>query len=330
MKSLGKPTFAYTLLYHYTRFLYKHAYCRTYTVIGEDNVPLSGPVLFITSHQNNLPDPLSLLFSTHRKPTFVARADYFNHPLAARLLQFLKILPMHRADHGRSAIRNELPTTMHTLRDYLAEGHSCAIMIEGSSAPTRTLRPLKKGWARLVLDLKEIDILPTVIPVAIEFSDWQDWGPDNRIVFGKPLKLEIEELTRAQELRHLNDLAKQSLSYLISNDEDIEAWHNATTKRRRSVNLLWKGFGLPFLAAISVYNLPVFALSAYRVHVHSRQDFKSTLQIGFIGLGSIAWFLLTHIIAIFFVNPLIVAFSVLTTPLLYFIAARTYIAWKRG
>ncbi|TNE27432.1 MAG: hypothetical protein EP346_12520 [Bacteroidetes bacterium] len=330
MTPLGKPAWAYTTLYRYVRWMYIKLYCRTYSVHGLENVPHKGSVLFVTTHQNNLPDALSLGFASDRRPAFVARADLFKNPKVAVLLRFLKILPMHRADHGRKAITDELPETMHILGDYLAAGQSCTIMAEGSSAPLRSLRPLKKGWARLVLDAQSIGIQPTVIPVAMEYSDWQDWGPDVRVVFGKPLNLEVDGDTMAVRLKHMNRIAFDAISSLIASDEEIQSWSNAISRKRKWKDLMWKIAGTPFYIGFSVINAPVFWLTKHRVAKHHRVDFKSTLQVGFIGLGTPLWLMLLHLIATFFTTPVNIAFSALITPIIAYIAARTHIAWKKS
>lgn len=330
MNPLGKPAWAYTLLYQYVKWVYIKLYCRTYSVRGLENVPRNGSVLFVTTHQNNLPDALSLGFASDRRPAFVARADLFRNPKVAVLLRFLKILPMHRADHGRKAITDELPETMHTLRDYLTAGHSCSIMAEGSSAPQRTLRTLKKGWGRLVQDAQSIGVNPTVIPVAMEYSDWQDWGPDSRVVFGKPMNLDVDGDTDAIRLNQMNQIAFDSISELLASDSEIEEWSHSITRQRFWLDSIWKIVGTPFLLVFSIINAPVFWLAHNRVKNHHRIDFKSTLQVGFIGLGTPLWLALLHLVALFFTTPVNIAFSALITPLVSYIAARCYIAWKKS
>lgn len=330
MSSLGKPAWAFSLLYHYVKWTYLHFYCRSTEVVGLENVPKEGSVLFVTTHQNNLPDALTLAYASERQPAFVARADLFNNPKVAVLLRFLKILPMHRADHGRKAITDELPETMNTLRDYLAAGHACSIMVEGSSAPRRDLRPLKKGWGRLVQDARNSGVNPTVIPAAMEFSDWQDWGPDTRVVFGKPLNLDVDGDTPAIQLNQMNQIAFDGISELIANDDEIKSWSDAITQKRKVTDTFWKIFGLPFLMMFSIINAPIFLLSHLQVKNHPRKDFKSTLQVGFIILGTPIWLALLNLVALFFFSPVTIGVSALLSVPVAFITARTFIAWKKS
>ncbi|MEM8556278.1 MAG: 1-acyl-sn-glycerol-3-phosphate acyltransferase [Bacteroidota bacterium] len=309
------------------RWLYTACYCRTFTVEGRAHVPVDGPVVFVTNHQNNLADGLSVLFASERTPVFAARADFFRAPAAARGFAVLRVLPMYRADHGRRAIADRLPETMDRLRRHLVAGGAFALMAEGSSAPSRTLRTLKKGWARLVLDtLPEAPNL-VVVPTALEYSDWDAWGPGVRVVFGEPIAFAPADKDVPRHLNAMNERLYDALDALIADDEAIAAWHRQITAQRRLRDRLWRIAGLPALVVALVLLFPVLLFTRRAVRTHPRADFRSTLEIAYIGLGAPIWLLLVGLVAGALAGWASFAVGALALPLVLWAAARCWIAW---
>ncbi|MEO0557827.1 MAG: 1-acyl-sn-glycerol-3-phosphate acyltransferase [Bacteroidota bacterium] len=324
-----RQTLGYRLLYLYVRWVFTACYSRRFVVEGRERVPTDRPVLLVTTHQNNLPDALAVLFASARNPVFVARADFFRPPLVARIFRFLRMLPMYRADHGRAAIRSKLPATMRQLEAHLEAGGACAIMAEGGSVPVREVRRLKKGWARLVLD-----VLPTapdlaVVPVAIEYSDWQDWGPDIRVRFGEPIAfapVEYEEEVPRQ-LNAMNEQMHAALAAMVEDDEAIAAWHRAGTTSRRGRDGLWRILGAPVLLLIGLAVLPVILFARYRAKADPRPDFKSTIEVVVMTVATPIWALVLGLASTWAFGGLAFVLGALAVPVLLWMAARTTIAW---
>ena len=323
-----RQSLGYRLLYLYVRWMFTSCYCRRFEVEGRALVPTDRPVLFVSTHQNNLPDALALLFASARRPAFVARADFFRPPLVARFFRFLRMLPMYRADHGRAAIRSKLPATMRPLEAHLEAGGACAIMAEGGSVPVREVRRLKKGWARLVLD-----VLPTapdlaVVPVAIEYSSWRDWGPDIRVRFGEPISFErVHEDEVPRQLNRMNERMHDALATLVSDDAAIAAWHRTGTVERRGRDGLWRVLGAPVLGALGLVFLPVILFARHRARVDPRPDFKSTIEVVVMTAGVPVWALSLGLLVAWAFGGLAVAVGALALPVLLWVAARAFIAW---
>ncbi|WP_170266363.1 1-acyl-sn-glycerol-3-phosphate acyltransferase [Phaeocystidibacter luteus] len=327
---MNKPSFGYQILYGYVKWMYRKCYCRHYEVHGLENVPKEGATLFVTNHQNNLPDALSILFASSRKPVFVARADFFNHPTANKLLRFLRILPMYRADHGKTAIKENLPATMKELHNHLRDGGACVIMGEGSSAPERSIRPLKKSWARLANSLKEDGIPICVIPAVMEYNDWQDWGPDVSVTFGEPLDINYtSDLKEGQQLRLMKDAAEERLSKMVRNDGEIEAWSRKVGGKYSGSRWTWKALSLALLPLAYLYLAPILLLAKSKVKNHSRLDFKSTLELGFIGLGTPLWVIFMCVLVALIWTWKYGLLALIASPVFLWAACRSYIAKTR-
>lgn len=327
---MDKPKLGYRLLYTYVQWMYKFCYARTFEVRGTENIPVNKPTLFVTNHQNNLPDALSILFASRKRPYFVARADLFNTKISNILLRFIRILPMYRADHGKEAMQNALPETMRELHDHLSSGGACVIMAEGSSAPKRSIRPLKKSWARLADDFQTSNEEIHIIPTVMEYSDWDYWGPDIRVTFGKELILEDKEgLTTAQKLKALKDAGEAQLTEMVASDEEIAAWSSSISVKKANTRRIWQILGVVFVPIVFALLGPIILLAQHRVKIHSRTDFRSTLEIGFIGLGTILWMGILYALAFIFLPWQCALIALISSPFFLWAGSRSYIAYTR-
>lgn len=303
--------------------MYTKCYARTYEVRGLENVPRKGPIIFVTNHQNNLPDALTILFASPILPLFVARADLFRKPVANQLLRFLRILPIHRADHGRDAMRKDLPETMNSLKQELYSGGACVIMAEGSSAPARSIRPLKKSWARLANELQTDDQEVHVVLAVMEYSNWQDWGPDMRVVFGKPVQIQNEEAdTSARRIKKLNDTVHTLLSRMVADDAEIKAWENEISISRSKRDKAWKRLSYFLLPMAFLLLFPVWLAAKRKVKHHPRKDFKSTLEVGIIGLVTPLWLFILYLLTALLLSWKIALIALIFTPLFLWASAR--------
>lgn len=316
----------YRLLFVYVKWMYTKCYVRTFEVHGTNNVPRKGPIIFVTNHQNNLPDALSILFASPIPPLFVARADLFKKSWVNKVLRFMRILPIHRADHGRDAIREDLPDTMNGLLEELNKGGACTVMGEGSSKPERSIRPLKKSWARLAEMCQQQGKEVLVIPVVMEYSNWQDWGPDVRVRFGEPIQIDIAEDTPARRVKALTDEAQKVLTEMVASDAQIATWEASVSQRRNVRDRIWNGLGTLLLPLAKVILFPVWTAARIKVRNHSRHDFKSTLEVGIYGLGIPVWILFIVTLLHLFISWKLALTALLISPIFMWATARAFVA----
>ena len=71
----------------------KHSY-RKVEVFGRENIPTDGAVIIAPNHCNTLMDALVILRAFEDESVFGARADIFNKPFIAKIMTFVRILPM--------------------------------------------------------------------------------------------------------------------------------------------------------------------------------------------------------------------------------------------
>ena len=98
-KNIYDKDLAYTLLKPIVDSNLKNSY-RKVEVWGKENIPSDGAILITPNHCNTLMDALVILRAFSSPTVFGARADMFNRPLIARIMYFLRILPMVRQRDG--------------------------------------------------------------------------------------------------------------------------------------------------------------------------------------------------------------------------------------
>lgn len=89
----------YNLLRYYVDFALRLSY-RNVRYVGRDKIPQDGAIIYAPNHTNALMDALVLLAMDRRPKVFVARADIFRNPKIAKILTWLKIMPIMRIRDG--------------------------------------------------------------------------------------------------------------------------------------------------------------------------------------------------------------------------------------
>jgi 1-acyl-sn-glycerol-3-phosphate acyltransferase len=156
-------------------------------VIGRENVPASGPVIFASNHVSFI-DSVILPAVLDRRMSFLAKSDYFTGRglkgwATKTFFNAIGQLPIDRS--GGKASEASLRTGLQVL----ARGEQLGIYPEGTRSPDGKLYRGRTGIARMVLEGRVV-----VVPVAMigtrevqqigqKFPRFKRVG----VVFGKPL-----------------------------------------------------------------------------------------------------------------------------------------------
>ncbi|PRY90938.1 lysophospholipid acyltransferase family protein [Mongoliibacter ruber] len=164
-----------------------HLYFQKIRVFGKENLPKGKAVLIVCNHQNALIDPLLIATHTQLKPHFLTRASAFKNPIAAKILNYIRMIPVYRIRDGKDKMEKNKETFQKSV-DILHQKGSILIFGEGGHDMKRTLRPLKKGFARIAFQTleqnPELELL--ILPVGINYSAHTRSGSEVSIHFGKP------------------------------------------------------------------------------------------------------------------------------------------------
>ena len=188
MRDIKKPSIRYFLLFTLVKFYFR-IYYRKFTIAGKENIPANLPVIFAANHQNALMDALAILFAANRPVVFLARADIFKKAIVARLLNFLKMLPVYRIRDGIDSMGQNQQVFGQTA-DILQSGIPLALLPEGTHSPIKRLQQLKKGVCRIAFmtaEASDFKIDLHIIPTGIDYTSYSKAGTHLLVNYGKPV-----------------------------------------------------------------------------------------------------------------------------------------------
>jgi len=187
-KLIHRFDWLYWLLKPWVNFSFRRYY-RKVQCVHQDRIPQNMPVIFAPNHQNALMDALAVLYTTHGQPVFLARADIFKNPIQARVLHFLKIMPVFRIRDGAENL-SQNDEIFQAALNVLSTRHQLCLMPEGNHGDKRRLRPLVKGIFRIAfLTEEKLDnSLPVqIVPVGIDYGHYQNFRNTLLVIYGEPI-----------------------------------------------------------------------------------------------------------------------------------------------
>lgn len=225
-ENIEEKSFFYSLLKPYVDFVTK-IYFRTRVLNFKKNVPKDEIIIYAPNHQNALMDALAVLATMDSEPVFLARADIFKKKTIAKILTFLKILPIYRIRDGKENLGNNDAIFQKTI-DVLKNKNGLVILPEGTHGDQRKLKTLKKGISRIVFEAEEandfnLDI--KIIPVGLDWTNYQNFRSKLFVNYGEPIHVsEYYEEYKTNPPRGMNLLrervAKELKKYMIHIESD--------------------------------------------------------------------------------------------------------------
>lgn len=218
----------YNLVWHYIitgfRFYFKRWQINNYPKMARLD-----PVIYVANHQNAFLDALAILFSQKRRPVFLVRANIFATAIARFALRTFNMFPVYRQrDGGNTAAKNE--KIIQDCIDMLKDGRQpIAIFVEGNHSMLRSLRPIKKGVARIAfsaLEQSDFKMNLKIIPIGLYYSKHTRVRSNLLVNFGEPLIINeyrdlYHENPNKAYLQITKDISSE-LSKLIVNIADRE------------------------------------------------------------------------------------------------------------
>ncbi|SDS58816.1 1-acyl-sn-glycerol-3-phosphate acyltransferases [Formosa sp. Hel1_31_208] len=170
-------------------------YFKKVEVINLKAIPKDEPVIFLANHQNALLDAILIAVKNGRFSYFLTRASVFSVPLISKMLQSLQMLPVYRVRDGFGNLSKN--TSVFTKSSQLLhEKKAIVIFPEGNHNLKRTVRPLSKGFTRIIFqtleDYPETKI--NVVPVGLNFKHATKYSDSALINFGVPFQVGSELL----------------------------------------------------------------------------------------------------------------------------------------
>lgn len=190
----------------------RNSYRKT-CIHGRENIPTDGAVLLSPNHCNTLMDALVVLRTQRKQTVFGARADLFNSAFIAKLMFFVRILPMVRQRDGlRNVLKNK--DTQEVIVETLENNVRFCMYPEGTHRTKHSLQVLGKGIFRAALAANEKfgDKKPIyIVPVGIEYGDYFRYRSSSIVNFGEAINVTefIKGLDTENEAQMMDALRKE-------------------------------------------------------------------------------------------------------------------------
>lgn len=207
----------YTFFRPYVDWMFNHSY-RHVRYIGKEKIPNDGAIIFAPNHTNALCDAMAILGIDRSRKVFVARADIFKKPKIAKILTWLKIMPINRIRDGVDEVLHN-DETIEKAVETLQDGVPFCILPEGKHRPMHSLLPLGKGIFRIALRANDKfgNEKPVyILPVGLEYGDYYHLWNDLIINIGEPINVtqyvkEHSDLERPQLILALREELTQRM-----------------------------------------------------------------------------------------------------------------------
>ena len=219
--------FAYKIAYAIV-IIGSRTYFKKFKYQGKEKIPKNAGIIYAVNHQNAFLDAIVIATQTDAPLNFLARADIFKKKIANKILRNFYMLPVYRQRDGVNTIeKNKI--TFDDCHEILNQKGNLVIFPEGNHNYKKTLRPVKKGLARIALGTlskfgKETPLY--IIPLGIDYESHFKMNSDILLNVGEPIKVSdhyskfIENSVDA--INKLTLKIAEDLESLIINIQDIE------------------------------------------------------------------------------------------------------------
>jgi 1-acyl-sn-glycerol-3-phosphate acyltransferase len=157
-------------------------------VTGKENIPFDKPVMFVSNHPNALIDPLLVATTNHRTTYFFTRAAVFKPGLVDWFMRSANMLPVYRIRDGLSTVKKNEAIFEFSFT-LLKEKLALLIFAEGSHSLERRVRPLSKGFTRVVFgaleEYPDLDI--AIVPIGINYNSPTEYGSKVSLIYAPPI-----------------------------------------------------------------------------------------------------------------------------------------------
>ncbi len=179
--------------------LITNTFFRRIDVVGEENIPPDGPVIFAGNHPNALMDGWLLTAKCGRWPLhFMANAKLWKYKFLGRVLDAMGAVPVFRREEHDGEVDNS--AAFDKLFEVIEDGKCMGIFPEGVSHTESQLSTLKTGTARIALESAARGAVKvTIIPCGLNYMHRHRFRSQVLIEFGEPIVIEGEWLDRFHE-----------------------------------------------------------------------------------------------------------------------------------
>jgi len=189
LHNIEKFNYLYAFLKPFMKFTFNCIWFRNVEITNKNLIPDNEALIILPCHQNALMDDLAIVYNVKGQTVFLARSDIFKGRFVKALLYFFKLMPVFRIRDGKDQLKNN-DYTFQRCVEILRKRKKICLMAEGNHAADRTLRTIKKGFARIAFLAEEAENFQLNLklqPVGIEFGDYYNFRTTLLVNFAEPI-----------------------------------------------------------------------------------------------------------------------------------------------
>jgi len=299
----------------------------------EGSLPDDGRAVIIApNHCNTLMDALVVLQSRRKPTVFGARADIFKNPVVAKVLHFLRIVPIARKRDGLRSVAQNLEI-IPVIMDVLHHNVPFCIFPEGTHRPKYSLLPIHKGVVRIAL--KNAQEQPTcIVPAGLDYSDFFHYQGTCTLRYGEPIDVnrfveEHSDLSKPELYDALGAEMRSRISELflyIPDDDNYEARlaELRPPRKKRWWEIPMAVIAAPLFVLCALLSLPLWLTAEGICHFKLKDKaFGNSVRFLVRLVGEPLFFVIWALVAFLLLTPLAAA-GVL---LLYLFAYSFFYDW---
>ena len=242
---------------------------RSIHIEGAERIPQDGAVILAPNHCAALMDPLLTLVLFGGKPVvFGARSDIFANPKVAKVLRWLRILPIARERNGLSEVAKNFDTFQEII-DCLDHEVPFCLYAEGTHNPEREMLPVKKGIFRVArMAQDQLGVPVRIVPIGVNYEDFFRGQGRIRIRVGEPMEIG-EEFAKRAGLAEA-DIYRELCTELRDRDMALIGPERTRRHDRKLLRALGALLSLPLFAVCAVGSLLIWL--PYAIIMHGMED----------------------------------------------------------
>lgn len=290
------------MLYYLIKFtilLYSRIYFKRVFISGTEHIPKDQPVFLASNHSNGFIDGTMVSALIFPKSTRIfVRGDVFGKGWANFILRSLKLIPIYRARDGDALTnRDGNNKSFDQLYAEFKKNRIVLIFPEADAQIEKRLRPLKKGMARMIIDMQsrgDKDMEVAVVPFGLNYTHYKRHRNELMISFSKPVYLKDYLKEDGIEREAYNALTtdvgerikKEMVDVNIGDDEVTEtALRIVRSERRVPIMKFWVGSKARLQAEIDTANKIKFSnpdsnLRTVLTRYQNALDGSNTSEVG--------------------------------------------------
>lgn len=330
MKRIHDDNALYNFLLPYINRSFRRSY-REVEYCNLSRIPSDGAIIFAPNHANTLMDALAVLSIDNGKKVFVARADIFKNKIAAKLLSFLKIMPINRIRDGVDALRENEEITQKCVEALVDRVPFC-ILPEGRHRTMHSLLPLRKGIVRIAFETwrRVQDRLPVyIVPVGLEYEDYYEFRSKLLVNIAEPILLQdfIRENEGASEaelsrklLLELSERLQGAIICLPDDERYTALWETASVLYSRGKRKEGGQYGrLLWMQRITARLAKRYPNILRRANQRAKQRADAGVTLGAVARSTSTWGIVLNALILLLLLPVAAVSALAVIPALIII-----------